>query len=1078
MPSIAPRCVSLVRCALGCAMVLGAAPARAEVPATRAFPELEREYLSQTRPLLVKFCVDCHGTDAPEGDLNLARFASLGDVRGDTAAWLKVAEMLDNGEMPPADADQPSDGERQQLRDWVRSYLHAEAYAHPGDPGPAVPRRLNNAEYTYTIRDLTGVALNPAREFPADGAAGEGFTNAGAAMSMSPALLTKYFDAAKEIAAHAVLLPDGFRFSPSTTRSDWTNDTLAEIRARYRRYTDSAGASQVNLQGIVFDTNDGGRLPLPQYLQATLEARDAIARGDQSLATVAKQRGLNAKYLGILWNTLNDPAPSGLLDAIRARWRAAAPEDSAQLAAEVGAWQQSLWRFTSVGHIGKVGGPTAWQEPASPLVPRQELRVPLANPNQAEHITLYLVVGDAGDGQAGDVVIWERPRIIAPERPEVLLRDVRAMNAKFGLDAAQFGKRPDGAAIDDASLCVSAPQVIEVSLPADLVAGAEFVAGAALAPGIGDEGSVQLQVLASKPENVAGLRPSTATVTDPGGAWTSDTERLSYAAPILVNEQGAARKRFEQAFADFRAVFPAALCYTKIVPVDEVVTLTLFHREDEPLRRLMLDDAEAAELDRLWTELHFISHDALTLVDALEQLLEFATQDADPSVFEPLREPVAVRAAAFRQSLVDAEPRQLDALIEFAALAYRRPLAENEATELRALYHRLRQEDLPHDEAFRLTLARILISPAFLFRLESGAQAALANESGAPPSRPISDWELATRLSYFLWASQPDTELRALAASGTLHDPAVLNAQARRMLQDPKAERLAREFACQWLHIYEFDALDEKSERHFPEFAELRGDMYEEAIRFFADAFRQDASIVSYFDADHTFVNARLADFYGLAPGDSDAWRRAEGLRVAGRGGVLGFAATLAKQSGASRTSPILRGNFVSEVLLGEKLPKPPAGVPVLPEDEAATAGLTVRQLVERHTSDARCAKCHRRIDPLGFALEEFDAIGRRRDMDLASRPIDAHTTLPDGTQVDGLAGLRDYLTHTRRDALVRQFCRKLLGYSLGRSVQLSDQPLLDQMMERLAQNDFRFSAAVETILASEQFRSIRVERP
>jgi mono/diheme cytochrome c family protein len=1048
---------------------------RADEPTTRPFPELSEQFQTQTRALLSTYCLECHSQDATQGDLDLARFDTLEDVRGGAESWIKVAEMLDNGEMPPADADQPTAEERAALRGWVRDYLHAEAYAHPGDPGPFVLRRLNNAEYTYTIRDLTGVALSPAAEFPADGAAGEGFTNAAAAMSMSPALLTKYFDAAKDIAEHAVLHPEGFHFSPSKTRGDWTNDTLARIRELYRQHTDSAGASQVNLQGIVFDTNDGGRLPVAPYLRATLLERDAVGSGAKTIAQVAQEQRLNEKYLRILWDTLYDPTPSALLASLQTKWHDAKPEDAEALAAEVTAWQQALWRFTSVGHIGKVGGPTAWQEPASPLVPRQELRTPLVQNPDGGPVRAYLVVSDAGDGADGDLVIWERPRLVAEGRPDVLLRDIRAVSPEHGLDPALFGKLPDSTAIDDASLALQAPSVLEVTIPAEMAAGAELVASGMLAPKIGDEGSVQLRMTATKPEQVASLEPSATTITDAGGAWTSDNERLNYATPIVVNDASAARKRFEQAFADYREVFPAALCYTKIVPVDEVVTLTLYYREDEHLRRLMLNEDQAAELDRLWQELYFISRAPLTQVDALEQLLEFATQDADPTVFEPLREPVAARAAEFRQQMLDAEPRQLEALVEFAALAFRRPLTEVEKTELRALYRHLRDDELPHEEAFRLTLARILTSPAFLYRLEvTGGD----ESSAASIARPVSDWELATRLSYFLWSSSPDDELRALAAAGTLHQPEVLQAQAKRMLQDPKAERLAREFACQWLHIYEFDALDEKSERHFPEFAALRADMYEEAIRFFTAAFREDASIVSYFDADHTFVNGPLAEFYGVKPSEEPDWRRVEGLREQGRGGVLGFAATLAKQSGASRTSPILRGNWVSEVLLGEKLPKPPAGIPVLPEDEFATEGLTVRQLVEKHTSDARCAKCHRRIDPLGFALEEFDAIGRRREKDLADRPIDATTTLPDGSAVDGLPGLRDYLTHSRRDAVVRQFCRKLLGYSLGRPVQLSDQPLIDDMMAQLAKRDYRFSAAVETILASPQFLSTRVETP
>src|SRR5262249_10998080 len=170
------------------------------------------------------------------------------------------------------------------LRNWVRGYLKVEARALAGDPGPVVLRRLSNAEYTYTIRDLTGLPdLQPARQFPVDGAAGEGFTNTGQALVMSPALLTKYLDAAKEIANHAVLLPDGFRFSPHTTRRDWTNEILAQIRQFYGEFTDSSGGTRVNLQGIISDTNQGGRLPLEKYLLATLEERGSLQAGSKTI---------------------------------------------------------------------------------------------------------------------------------------------------------------------------------------------------------------------------------------------------------------------------------------------------------------------------------------------------------------------------------------------------------------------------------------------------------------------------------------------------------------------------------------------------------------------------------------------------------------------------------------------------------------------------------------------------------------------------------------------------------------------------------------------------------------------------
>ncbi len=293
------------------------------------------------------------------------------------------------------------------------------------------------------------------------------------------------------------------------------------------------------------------------------------------------------------------------------------------------------------------------------------------------------------------------------------------------------------------------------------------------------------------------------------------------------------------------------------------------------------------------------------------------------------------------------------------------------------------------------------------------------------------------------------------------------------MLADGRTRRLAIEFACQWLHVRDFDTLDEKSERHFPTFGALRSPMYEETIRFFTDLFQSDGSVLAILDADYSFLNEPLAKHYGIPGISGEEWRKVSGMRKFSRGGILGQGTVLAKQSGASRTSPILRGNWVAETLLGDKLPRPPKDVPRLPEDEAIE-NLTVRQLTEKHTTDPRCAGCHVRIDAFGFALEEFDSIGRYRKRDLGDRPIDARAKTKDGTELDGFNGLRSYLVTDRRDDFLKQFCRKLLGYGLGRGVQLSDEPLLTQMREKLKANSYHVDAAIQCIVLSRQFREIR----
>ncbi len=418
--SLKPR---LLGCGFGVVLLLAAA-VRADESGT--FRKLGAEFQSEIRPIVKESCLKCHSTEEQKGTLDLEEFAKIEDVRHATKTWLKVAEMLDNGEMPPKDAPQPTAERRKRLRDWVAGYLRAESLASAGDPGPVVLRRLSNAEYTYTLLDLTGVDLQPAREFPGDNAAGEGFTNTGNALVMSPALLSKYLDAGKKIASHAVLLPDGVRFSPGATRRDWTDERLGQIRQFYSRFTETGGGQQVNLQGIVFGTNDGGLLPLAKYLRATIKHRDALGSGGKSVVEVAAQEGLTAKYLGILWSTLHGPDPLPILDGLRARWRTARVEDTPALASEIAGWQKVLWRFTSVGQIGKIGGPKAWMEPVSPLAGGQELRLKMPAASSGD-VAIYLVAADAGDGNGHDLVVWDRPRLVAPGRPDLLLRDVRGV---------------------------------------------------------------------------------------------------------------------------------------------------------------------------------------------------------------------------------------------------------------------------------------------------------------------------------------------------------------------------------------------------------------------------------------------------------------------------------------------------------------------------------------------------------------------------------------------------------------------------------------------------------------------------
>ncbi len=603
----------------------------------------------------------------------------------------------------------------------------------------------------------------------------------------------------------------------------------------------------------------------------------------------------------------------------------------------------------------------------------------------------------------------------------------------------RFGTHPLGHATDPNHLVVQAPATIEFRIPAELAAGRELVVAGMYDVGHGREGTTQLHV-GTTPLEDQGLSGNT----------------------VICAADGEARKRVNEALTEFRELFPIALCYTRIVPVDEVVTAILFYREDDLFKRLMLDQKQAAELDRLWDELYYVSEEPLKLVVSLEQIREFSTQDRQDLVgpWDKMRPLVLARAEAFRRRVIETQPTHLESVVEFVGRAWRRPLTDTEQQSLRDLYRQLRDTEMAHEEAIRLVIARGLTSPAFLYRLETAA--------AGPAAAPVTDIELANRLSYFLWSSMPDDELGTVAEAGRLiaEDDELLR-QTHRMLGDPKTRRMAIHFACQWLHLRDFDQNDDKNEKLYPEFAALRGDMYEETVRFFEDMFRNNGSILDLLNADHTFLNESLAKHYGIDGVSGPEWQRVPDMRIRQRGGILAMATFLASQSGASRTSPILRGNWVSETLLGEPLPRPPVGVPLLPE--SVPTGLTARQLIEQHSSDPACAKCHARIDPYGFALEQYDAVGRVR----AGR-ADTKTTLYEGQTIDGVDGLREYLATERRDDIVRNFCRKLLGYALGREVQLSDEPLIDDMLKKLNSSDYRFHVAVESVVLSPQFREIR----
>jgi hypothetical protein len=404
---------------------------------------------------------------------------------------------------------------------------------------------------------------------------------------------------------------------------------------------------------------------------------------------------------------------------------------------------------------------------------------------------------------------------------------------------------------------------------------------------------------------------------------------------------------------------------------------------------------------------------------------------------------------------------------DLASRAFRRPVTARELAPYVTLVEQAAKEEGSLAEGLAVGIQAILVSPDFLFRIERDRTGRNVN---ARAHYPISQHELASRLSYFIWSSMPDGLLRRAADAGTLRNPAVLTAQVRRMLRDPKANALAENFGGQWLQFRALESVT-RDQARYPDFEDyLRFSMRRETELFVADIIRQDRKILDFIDGKYSFLNERLARHYGIPDVSGPEFRRVD-LNDTPRGGVLTQASVLTVSSYATRTSPVLRGRWVLDNLLDAPPPEPPADVPNLKEAEIGTTA-SMREQLELHRKDPTCASCHRRMDPLGFGLENFDAVGAWRTMD-GKFPIDATGTLPDGRSFSGPEELRSIL---RADHQAFEHCltAKLLTYALGRGLERYDKRTVSGIVSRLPEREYRFSGLILEIVNSLPFQSRR----
>jgi hypothetical protein len=1071
-------------------------------------------------PFVKTYCADCHNAQVTEAELNLVKYESAEMAAEDFRQWEHVITFVHRDEMPPKSAKQhPTAEQRAEFLKTLQSVLDAEARKLAGDPGVILPRRLSNSEFDHTIRDLIGVDIRPTRSFPVDPAAGEGFDNTGEALSMSPGLFAKLYAAAQDVADHALLTTTGIEFAPHPVA------TFADRTKFYEQ--------------AILQFYENHKVDLDRYLLACWEYRYRPAsRSGATIEEWARERNLSAKYLPALYNMLQGDAAADpfYIGWLRRTWNSLpAPADRSapvvsgeartaiqQFSREIQSLSQRLCPKETEAIISNAGnGPvdhlerrrrTATQRDTfDPKSTQPSRRLHLAFRNIDRQPVIRIVLNGASfnpqaNTDGGAVILKSLNFSTAAEdsyrtnddKRNSPLKKLLAEQAPDQLNRLNFGVHPQGTAIEADACVLSVPGSIELEIPVKAFGNAKeihFYVDAEL-----DRPHTKSAVTIS-------LRDD-STLPDGKKASPSPADLPA----LLMSPDNPLAANLVASCTEFCHLFPNRFYF-----VDDTRGLSAgfhliegFFRDDQPLCKSVLSDEENRQLNRLWMELEFVSGITEKMLrgfvffersernflkhpdfdpfkeedpklvgeetlNRFEQVyLARSNVKAPPAeltnhpihiFFEQIRTDLKLR----RQRLQQAEPIYLQNLEDFAKSAYRRPLTEKERDDLRRFYHDVAsQPDQGIEQAVRASLVRILVSPHFGCRIDPAPV--------GDTVQPLSDLALASRLSYFLWASKPDAELLELAEAGKLHDESVLLAQTRRLLKDDRVTDFAREFFGQWLGYRSFLEQEAVDRTIFKEFDDaLKQSMFEEPTRVAAQLIQQDRAVTELLDTDTTFVDQRLARHYGIPFGGSEGqWVPVTGLRAQGRGGIFGMAVFLTKNSQPQRTSPVKRGFWVVHKVLGEHIPAPPADVVALPAKETDTNGKTIRELLALHVEAEKCARCHVRFDAVGLSMEGFDPIGRKRTKDLAGRPVDDLVRLADGTEARGVPEFARHLVKERRDDYIRTLCRKLLGYALGRSLQLSDEVLLEEMRVALDKNGDRFLPLFETIVRSPQFRNHR----
>mgnify|MGYP002631331746 CR=1 FL=1 len=995
-----------------------------------------KEGYDEIKPILKNYCTDCHGNKKRKGGLNFEAYQTEKDVLVHLQKWFSVIDQVETGVMPPEDRkSRPTADEIVKLTSWIRKTIDEFDYESVKDPGKHSLRRLNKAEYNNTIRDLTGVDLKPAQYFSGDGAGGEGFDNNAEGMTLLPLMVEKYFKAARDISRHADV---------SYTRGITFGADLSPTHPP-RAYLVRAERKLTNFYNDFFDKlpKYNPRTQFEPYLmpamKLALENPKASHREIYDLA-IEKKLMPGVFYRWVIAFIHAD------MDIKSSRWNS-----------HYGHWVLDPWlelqsRRESVTDAelqefhDNFAAKVRLAVPATAHMNKPGLEVKTNIREDAK--TLYLSVGDMGDGHEFDRIVLHDPKVTLKDGGVVYLGDLEliekqgegAIHRENFPDGKQFTSTASGKEKIKRGFYIEAPALLSFKLPPGSKA---FNATMGLEKSAGDKGSVQAYA-------------SDEAIPFPKG---KHTHSYFYCGPGHYGIEEAKK---------WWVIYSSLVGYGKSAGAKEMIDVSLsaegaarlesIKREVEYARRTPIKDFFSFVTKKKF------GHLVKTKKEEFPALADLAEKDraapdklseSDRKQWNDLR-----KAAEAFQSEMDG--RIKDSLLALAGKAFRRPVTKEDARIIEGVYDKSMAATDDFQKAAQLTIQSLLTRPQFLFRME--------DEAPGQNARPVDDYAVANRLSYFLWSSMPDETLMKLAKAGRLQDEKVLEEQVRRMLKDPKSISLAQEFASQWLGFRKILSEKKPDTKLFPAYtAKLEEAMYQEAIMTFDEIVKRDKSVLEILDSRTTFLNETLAGHYGISGVKGDHMRKV-GLTTDQRGGFPTMGSVLVATSYPNRTSPVIRGQWVLEALIGSKVPPPPDGV-VIDESKLSDKSMTTKERLASHSTNPNCAVCHERIDPFGFTLENYDAIGRFRSMEANGQPVDATGDVKGGPQLRGLSGLKKYLMTEKRDAFLHQMTQKSLGFALGRSLDYYDENVIRTAVADLKTNDHRFSALAVAIVKSYPFR-------